>query len=145
MKNTYKYLNIFLFKKYFDEFRSQNIPIVEMSTLNEDGVILVRNEACERLLAHRVELKVKTSRVNDVLNRLHLAEPVKRDGKERPAFIPAAVLKKRETALATNNEETESHSQSLMEIEKPHKKLERELELEMGRDYKIDLRSKRIL
>ena len=41
----------------------------------------VRNEACERLLAHRVEMKIKTSKVNDVLNRLHLAEPKKRDNK----------------------------------------------------------------
>jgi nucleolar GTP-binding protein len=119
-----------------------------MSTLNEDGVIVVRNEACERLLAHRVELKVKTSRVNDVLNRLHLAEPVKRDNKERPVFIPQAVLKKREEAalVATNQDaEAESQPQSLMEVEKPQKKLERDLELELGRDYKIDLRSKNIL
>ena len=50
-----------------------------MSTLNEEGVMNVRNEACERLLAHRVELKIKSSKVNDVLNRLHLAEPKKRD------------------------------------------------------------------
>jgi nucleolar GTP-binding protein len=52
-----------------------------MSNLNEEGVMAVRNEACERLLAHRVELKIKTSKVNDVLNRLHLAEPKKRDNK----------------------------------------------------------------
>ena len=52
-----------------------------MSNLNEEGVMTVRNEACERLLAHRVELKIKTSKVNDVLNRLHLAEPKKRDNK----------------------------------------------------------------
>lgn len=52
-----------------------------MSNLNEEGVMAVRNEACERLLAHRVELKVKSSKVNDVLNRLHLAEPTKRDNK----------------------------------------------------------------
>lgn len=107
----------------------------------------VRNEACERLLAHRVELKVKSSRINDVLNRLHLAEPAKRDNKvfkihiglnysidqnlivfnhqERPAFIPQAILDKRE---------------STMEVEKVNKKLERDLELELGDDYTIDLR-----
>jgi nucleolar GTP-binding protein len=68
-------------KKYFDEFQANNIPIIEMSTLNEEGVMNVRNEACERLLAHRVELKIKSSKVNDVLNRLHLAEPKKRDNK----------------------------------------------------------------
>jgi nucleolar GTP-binding protein len=57
-----------------------------MSNLNEEGVMTVRNEACERLLAHRVELKVKSSKVNDVLNRLHLAEPTKRDNKVNLLF-----------------------------------------------------------
>lgn len=112
-------------KKYFDEFKSQNIPIIEMSNLNEEGIMSVRNEACERLLAHRVEQKVKSAKVNDVLNRLHLAEPVKRDNKERPPFIPPGILQKRE---------------SQMEVEKVRRKLERDLELEMGEDYSIDLR-----
>jgi nucleolar GTP-binding protein len=58
-----------------------------MSNLNEEGVMSVRNEACERLLAHRVELKVKSSKVNDVLNRLHLAEPAKRDNKVILLFL----------------------------------------------------------
>jgi hypothetical protein len=31
------------------------------------------------LLAHRVEQKIKSSKVSDVLNRLHVAEPSKRD------------------------------------------------------------------
>ena len=96
-----------------------------MSNLNEEGVMVVRNEACERLLAHRVELKAKSSRVNDVLNRLHLAEPAKRDNKERPPCIPQAILQKRE---------------STMEVEKVRKKLERDLELELGDEYTLDLR-----
>ena len=112
-------------KKYFDEFQTQNIPIIEMSTLNEEGIMSVRNEACERLLAHRVELKIKTSKINDVLNRLHLAEPIKRDNKERTPFIPDSILKKREAS---------------MEIEKIKKKTERDLELELGDEYTIDLR-----
>lgn len=112
-------------KKYFDGFRAENIPIIEMSTLKEDGVMSVRNEACERLLAHRVELKIKSSRINDVMNRLHLAEPAKRDNKERPPCIPQAILQKRE---------------SNMEVEKVVKKTERDLELELGDDYTIDLR-----
>ncbi|RNA16494.1 nucleolar GTP-binding 1 [Brachionus plicatilis] len=112
-------------KKFFDEFAKENIPILEMSNLNEEGVMFVRNEACERLLAHRVELKAKSSRVNDVLNRLHLAEPVKRDNKERPPCIPQAIIQKRE---------------STMEVEKVRKKLERDLELELGDEYTVDLR-----
>ena len=115
-------------KKYFDQFKQDNVPILEMSNLNEEGVMAVRNEACERLLAHRVELKIKTNKVNDVLNRLHLAEPAKRDNKERPPFIPKAILDKRETSGS-------------MEVENVRKKLERDLELELGDEYTIDLRS----
>ena len=87
----------------------------------------VRNEACERLLAHRVEQKIKSSKINDVLNRLHVAEPQKRDNKTREPFIPAKVLAQRSGAA---------------EMETERKKTERDLELELGRDYKIDLRSK---
>lgn len=112
-------------KKHFDEFIEQNIPVIEMSTLNEEGIMSVRNEACERLLAHRVELKIKSSKINDVLNRLHLAEPAKRDNVARTPFIPESVAKRREAS---------------MEVERTKRKLERDLELELGDDYIIDLR-----
>ena len=112
-------------KKFFDEFKVDNIPVIEMSTLSEEGVITVRTEACERLLAHRVELKIKSSKADDVMNRLHLAEPLKRDAKERPAFIPAGIIAKREAT---------------MEVEKVRRKLERDLELEQGANYYLDLR-----
>ena len=79
------------------------------------------------LLAHRVENKIKASKVDDVLNRLHLAEPVKRDAKVRAPFIPDAILSKRE---------------GQMEVERTKKKLERDIELEQGHNYFIDLRSK---
>ena len=36
-------------------------------------------QACERLLAYRIESKIKTKKVNDILNRLHVAVPAKRD------------------------------------------------------------------
>ena len=112
-------------RKHFEEFRAQNIPVIEMSNLNEEGIMSVRNEACERLLAHRVELKIKSSKINVVLNRLHLAEPAKRDNKDRAPFIPESIIKKREAN---------------METEKTRKKLERDLELELGDEYTIDLR-----
>lgn len=38
-------------------------------------------QACDRLLANRVETKMKGKKVHDVLNRLHLAMPAKRDEK----------------------------------------------------------------
>ncbi|KAE8721042.1 Nucleolar GTP-binding protein 1 [Hibiscus syriacus] len=63
-----------------------------MSTLTEDGVIAVKNSACERLLNQRVELKMKSKKINDCLNRFHVALPKPRDQKERPPCIPQAVL-----------------------------------------------------
>ena len=66
--------------------------LLTMSTLTEDGVIAVKNAACERLLNQRVELKMKSKKINDCLNRFHVAIPKPRDQKERPPCIPQAVL-----------------------------------------------------
>lgn len=38
---------------------------------------------------------MKGNKVNEVLNRLHLAVPNKRDDKERPPFIPEGVVARR--------------------------------------------------
>ena len=108
----------------FEEFKSENIPVLQMSTLTEEGVYEVKSEACERLLAYRIESKIKTKKVNDILNRLHVAVPAKRDTVERPPCIPQSVLDKKKA----------------METDKQKKKTERDLELEMGDDYYLDLR-----
>lgn len=41
-----------------------NIPMLEMSTITDVGVMEVKLEACERLLAFRVDQKIKTKKVN---------------------------------------------------------------------------------
>jgi len=66
--------------------------LLTMSTLTEEGVMAVKNAACERLLDQRVEMKMKSKKMNDCLNRFHVAMPKPRDQKERPACIPEAVL-----------------------------------------------------
>lgn len=38
-------------------------------------------------MAHRVETKMKGNKVNEVLNRLHLAVPSRRDDKVRAALV----------------------------------------------------------
>uniref|UniRef100_H2N9L0 Nucleolar GTP-binding protein 1 n=1 Tax=Pongo abelii TaxID=9601 RepID=H2N9L0_PONAB len=70
-------------QKIFTDLQSEGFPVIETSTLTEEGVIKVKTEACDRLLAHRVETKMKGNKVNEVLNRLHLAVPTRRDDKER--------------------------------------------------------------
>lgn len=52
----------------------------------------LRNLACDKLLAARVEQKLKGAKIQNVINKLHLATPVSRDDRARPPFIPAAAL-----------------------------------------------------
>nr|KAF6431315.1 GTP binding protein 4 [Rousettus aegyptiacus] len=66
---------------------------------------------------------MKGNKVNEVLNRLHLAVPNKRDDKERPPFIPEGVVARRRR----------------METGEPRRKRERDIELELGDDYVLDL------
>lgn len=42
-----------------------NVPVLEMSTVTDFGVMEVKLEACERLLAFRVDQKIKTKKVAD--------------------------------------------------------------------------------
>uniref|UniRef100_A0AAY4ABE0 Nucleolar GTP-binding protein 1 n=1 Tax=Denticeps clupeoides TaxID=299321 RepID=A0AAY4ABE0_9TELE len=87
---------LFANKKIFAEISAEGIPVIETSTLTEEGVMQVKTEACDKLLTHRVDTKMKGKKVHDVLNRLHLAVPAKRDEKERPPFIPeGAVLRRK--------------------------------------------------
>jgi len=102
----------------------ENVPVIQMSTVNEEGVMQVKIEACERLLGFRVDHKLKTKKVENILNRLHVAMPEKRDEKERPAFIPECVLQKRE----------------IENVIKEKRKLEKHIEEEMGDDYILDLK-----
>ncbi|XWS65200.1 hypothetical protein CRYUN_Cryun05aG0072000 [Craigia yunnanensis] len=81
--------------------------LLTMSTLTEDGVIAVKNAACERLLNQRVELKMKSKKINDCLNRFHVAIPKARDQKERPPCIPQAVLEAKAKQAAEENRKTE--------------------------------------
>ncbi|XP_019363715.1 PREDICTED: nucleolar GTP-binding protein 1 isoform X2 [Gavialis gangeticus] len=110
-------------KNIFENLEAEGLPVIETSTLTEEGVIKVKTEACDRLLAHRVETKMKGNKVNEVLNRLHLAVPAKRDHKERPPFIPEGAVTRKKR----------------MEVDLPKKKTERDLEVEMGDDYILDL------
>lgn len=68
-----------------------------MSNHSEENVSAVKNYACDELLSHRVNSKVKGNKVADVLNRLSVAVPVARDGVKREITIPASVIEARET------------------------------------------------
>ncbi|KAI3843875.1 hypothetical protein MKX03_036971 [Papaver bracteatum] len=88
----------------------------EPSDNANDGVISVKNAACEKLLNQRVELKMNSKKITDCLNRFQVGIPKPRDQKERPHCIPQSVL--------------EFKAKEAAEIEE--KKLERDLENENG-------------
>jgi nucleolar GTP-binding protein len=69
----------------------KTVTVVEASTYSEEGVVNVRNVACDALLAHRVEQKLRGNRIESVANKIHVAVPQKRDDVERAPFIPDAV------------------------------------------------------
>ncbi|XP_050109625.1 nucleolar GTP-binding protein 1-like [Malus sylvestris] len=80
--------------------------LLTMSTLTEEGVISVKSAACERLLNQRVELKMKSKKINECLNRFHVALPKPRDSKERPPCIPQAVLEAKSKQAAEKEKRT---------------------------------------
>lgn len=67
------------------------VELLSLSCVSDEGVMDVRNSACDALLAHRVESKEKTRRVENIANRVRVAVPVPRDGVKREAFIPEGV------------------------------------------------------
>lgn len=102
----------------------KNIPVLFLSTVNESGVMEVKMEACERLLSYRVDQKMRTKKVDNILNRLHVAMPAPRDDKVRAPCIPEQALAKLEKNAAKAERK---------------RKLEKEIEEEMGDDYTLDL------
>lgn len=81
-------------QKMFDELRNDpSIMLIhEMSTATSDGVIELRNEACDLLLAHRVEHKTKSKRGDEIENRLHIALPKPRDDKVNIVFFSKMIF-----------------------------------------------------
>ncbi|CAL1409545.1 unnamed protein product [Linum trigynum] len=74
--------------------------LLTMSTLTEESVMAVKNAACERLLDQCVEKEMKSKKMNDCLNRFHVAMPKPRDQKERSVCIPQAVLEAKDLEAA---------------------------------------------
>jgi nucleolar GTP-binding protein len=75
---------------------SPEVTFVHMSTLTEEGIAHVKEVACDKLLEQRVDTKLRAmqgmeGKSQDVLARLHVAEPRVRDNKVREAFVPESV------------------------------------------------------
>ena len=72
-----------------------SIKLVEVSCHSDEGVMQLKTTACDALLAHRIEAKVKGTKVNSIINRIHVAQPKARDDVERPPFIPDTVKERK--------------------------------------------------
>lgn len=83
-----------LLSKFEADSKGQTV-LMKMSTHEEIGVSEVKNSACEKLLEARVESKVRGKKIQNVMNRLHMATPKGPTGSRTPN-IPASVLAKRE-------------------------------------------------
>ena len=73
------------------------VEILSMSTLTGQNVMEVRNTACDRLLQQRVETKMKGKTLEEVIHRVHVAQPNGQatDESLRPVHIPESVLRRR--------------------------------------------------
>lgn len=71
--------------------KGEDVQHVQVSCYSDEGVMELKNKACDALLQHRVDVKLKGNKVNTILNRLHVAQPKARDDVVREPFIPEAV------------------------------------------------------
>lgn len=106
----------------------KDTQIMPMSNISEMGINTVKETACNMLLEHRVERKLRSKRINDVINRIHVAQPVKRDNKKRGTAIPESVMQERAGAKRG--------------VVAPKRKTEKDLEAENGGAgiYSVDLK-----
>ncbi|TIC42964.1 hypothetical protein E3Q08_02532 [Wallemia mellicola] len=72
-----------------------DVKDMKLSCMSEEGIMDVRNQVCETLLAHRVDTKMRGSKINSVVNRIHVAQPKPRDDVERTAQIPDVVKQRK--------------------------------------------------
>jgi nucleolar GTP-binding protein len=76
-----------------------NVKLIPMSNVSEEGIMLVKQSACDMLLLQRTENKLNNKKAtDDILNRLHVATPIPRDDKEREPHVPETLGKDNEKA-----------------------------------------------
>ncbi|KAI0305475.1 P-loop containing nucleoside triphosphate hydrolase protein [Multifurca ochricompacta] len=107
------------------------VQCVHVSCYSEEGVMDLKNKACDALLAQRVDAKLKGSKINTIINRIHVAQPKPRDGVVREPFVPEAIRLRKK--YDKNDPD--------------RRKLERDIELEEGGAgvYNISLKKNYIL
>jgi nucleolar GTP-binding protein len=114
----------------------QNATLVQMSTLTEEGVSQVKETACEQLLKHRTQIKIKGKHIQDVANRMHLAIPTKRDDIVRDVVV-------RPSSDQMDAEEGEGEKISVSRQRQKEWETQQELYLNFDPEYKgVDWRER---
>ena len=73
--------------------KEHNAYLIQMSNSSGDGISDVKQKACDILLDHRLTQKAKDpKKAEQILNRLHVAQPKKRDNFDRAPAIPDSVV-----------------------------------------------------
>uniref|UniRef100_A0A1I7VVW9 Nucleolar GTP-binding protein 1 n=1 Tax=Loa loa TaxID=7209 RepID=A0A1I7VVW9_LOALO len=124
--------------KQLKRLEDDSLSLFELSTVTQEGIMDLRNTACDCLLTQRVESKLQSRKLaveDGVLSRVFVAYPVPRDDKVRAPHIPEAVMKKK--FLGCNNLD----NGKFVGI----RKLERQIELEMEDEYILDLKKHYLL
>lgn len=111
---------------------NNGVDYVQISCYSEIGLMEARDFACDKLLLSRVESKLKGLKGQNILDRIHVAQPMNRDDDERPPFIPEAIKKRMVSSDSTNSD---------------RRKLERDIEAENGGAgvYNINLKKNYLL
>jgi nucleolar GTP-binding protein len=74
--------------------KETNAYLIQMSNQSGDGIADVRARACDILLDHRLTQKAKDpKKAEAIMNKLHIAQPKKRDNKVRDITIPDTFLR----------------------------------------------------
>jgi nucleolar GTP-binding protein len=107
---------------------AEGVQCVQVSCYSEEGVMDLKNKACDALLAQRVETKLKGTKINTILNRIHVAQPKARDDIVRAPFIPEGALSRKKYEKS----------------DPERRKLARDIEAEEGGAgvYNIDMKSR---
>ncbi|KAG2109967.1 P-loop containing nucleoside triphosphate hydrolase protein [Suillus discolor] len=74
---------------------TENVQCIQVSCYSDEGVMDLKNKACDALLAHRVDSKLKGTKINSVINRIHVAQPKARDDVVRAPFIPDVIKERK--------------------------------------------------
>ncbi len=96
-------IDVLPYEKLSDEYKKlltnaaqeNNTYMIKMSNVSNVGVVDVKSKSCDILLEYRKVNVTKTLKPNskDILdNKIYVAQPIKRDNKERKPIIPESVI-----------------------------------------------------